>query len=204
MSENIRLTRSFLLEQRNRLEVIQEGKELLEMKRDELSTELRELIDKLDASREFFIEKVEQVLEQFRVIYSNMGQELIEAYAGSLKERLEIEILPNTIMGINVPFIKLQSLPEIKDKYPPLLRKAAKDYQSLIKDLLKITQLEIRIERIAEELKRTNRVVNTLEEVKIPEMEENIKKIEEKLEEEQMEEFIRIKQVRDIIQREEG
>lgn len=204
MSERIRLTRSFLLEQRERLEVIQEGKELLEMKRDELSTKLRDLLDKLEAARGFFTEQAEEALEAFRLLYSQIDPELLDAYAGSLREKVEVEILPTTIMGTNVPFIKLESIPEVKNQYPAPLRKAAKDFRDLLRDLFKITELEIKIERIAEELKRTNRIVNTLEEIEIPKMEENIDKIEEKLEEERMEEFIRIKQVRDIIQREEG
>ncbi|NIQ05702.1 MAG: hypothetical protein GWO20_08245, partial [Candidatus Korarchaeota archaeon] len=83
MSERIRLTRSFLLEQREKLEVIQEGKELLEMKRDELASKLRDLLDKLEAARGFFIEQVEKALKRFRMIYSQVGPDLITAYAGS-------------------------------------------------------------------------------------------------------------------------
>lgn len=202
MSERIRLTRSFLLEQRERLEVMQEGKELLEMKRDELSTKLRDLLDKLEAARKFFVDRVEKVLEHFRVIYSNVGPDLMHAYAGSLREAIEVEVLPTTIMGVNVPFIKLQNLPDVKDKYPPPLRKAADDFHSLLKDLLKVTELEIKITRIADELRRTNRTVNSLEEIVIPQMEETIKKIEERLEEEVVEEFIRVKQAKEITRRE--
>lgn len=174
------------------------------MKRDELSTKLRDLLDKLEAARRFFTEQAEETLEAFRLLYSQIDPELLDAYAGSLREKVEVEILPTTVMGTNVPFIKLESIPEVKDQYPAPFRKAAKDFRDLLRDLFKITELEIKIERIAEELKRTNRIVNTLEEIEIPKMEENIDKIEEKLEEERMEEFIRIKQVRDIIQREEG
>lgn len=202
MSERIRLTRSFLLEQRERLEVMQEGKELLEMKRDELSTKLRDLLDKLEAARKFFVDRVEKVLEHFIVIYSNVGPDLMHAYAGSLREAIEVEVLPTTIMGVNVPFIKLQNLPDVKDKYPPPLRKAADDFHSLLKDLLKVTELEIKITRIADELRRTNRTVNSLEEIVIPQMEETIKKIEERLEEEVVEEFIRVKQAKEITRRE--
>ncbi|NIQ05701.1 MAG: V-type ATP synthase subunit D, partial [Candidatus Korarchaeota archaeon] len=55
--------------------------------------------------------------------------------------------------------------------------------------------------RISEELQRTNRIVNSLEEIMIPRMKKTIKKIEEKLEEELVEEFIRVKEAREIIRR---
>ncbi len=202
MSERIRLTRSFLLEQREKLEVIQEGKELLEMKRDELASKLRDLLDKLEAARGFFIEQVEEALKRFRMIYAQVGPDLINAYAGSLKEKIEVDVLSNTIMGVNVPFIKLNSIPEVKDQYPPPLRTVTKDFRALLKDFFKVTELEIKITRISEELQRTNRIVNSLEEIMIPRMEETIKKIEEKLEEELVEEFIRVKEAREIIRRE--
>ncbi len=201
MSERIRLTRSFLLEQREKLEVIQEGKELLEMKRDELASKLRDLLDKLEAARGFFIEQVEKALKRFRMIYSQVGPDLITAYAGSLKERIEVDVLSSTIMGVNVPFIKLNSIPEVKDQYPPPLRTVVKDFRALLKDFFKVTELEIKITRISEELQRTNRIVNSLEEIMIPRMKKTIKKIEEKLEEELVEEFIRVKEAREIIRR---
>lgn len=196
-SERIRPTRGFLIEYRERLEVIRDGKELLEMKRDELSTKLRELLDDLEAARAIFTEEVENALKQLRIAYAHIGPNLIDAFAGSLKEEVKVKILSSMIMGVKVPFVRIDSLPETRDNYPPILRKTAKNFQELLKDLFKVTELEVKIERIADELERTNRIVNTLGEVIIPNMEENIKNIEDKLEEERMEEFIRVKQVKD-------
>lgn len=195
-SERIRPTRGFLIEYRERLEVVREGKELLEMKRDELSTKLRELLDKLEAARAFFTEKIENALKQFRKAYAHVGPHIIGAFAGSLKEKVQVKILSSMIMGVKVPLVRIESLPETTNKYPPILRKAASNYQELLRNLFKVTELEVKIERIADELERTNRIVNTLEEVILPNMEENIKSIEDKLEEERMEEFIRVKQVK--------
>ena len=59
--------------------------------------------------------------------------------------------------------------------------------------------METKIESIARDLERTNKIVNALENVVIPDLERDIKYIEDMLEEDDLEEFVRLKFARDKI-----
>ena len=62
-----------------------------------------------------------------------------------------------------------------------------------------LDELETKIESIARDLERTNKIVNALENVVIPDLERDIKYIEDMLEEDDLEEFVRLKFARDKI-----
>lgn len=96
--------------------------------------------------------------------------------------------------------------PEVSNRLDPLLMSVVGDLKELMRDLIRITELETKIEVIARDLERTNRIVNALERIIIPELKETMRYIEDMLEEEALEEFTRIKFVRDLIarRREEG
>ena len=124
--------------------------------------------------------------------------EIVDALSASI-EKLRIRILPISIMGIHVPEVKLENLPDIKNKYPPIVRSVAEIIYEMLDDLIKITELEMKIEIISYDLERTNRIVNALEKIVLPSMKSTIKLIEDMLDEDELEEFIRLKIVREKI-----
>jgi len=199
-------TKGFLLEFKRRVEIIEEGYRLLEMKRDELTRKLKEFLEELRAERRRVVEDAEKVLEKFREVYAELGPEVVRSYAALNKGALEVEVLPLSVMGVHVPVVRIVGEPEVKDKFNPLLMSVVGGLEELMRDLIRITELETKIEVIARDLERTNRIVNALERIIIPELKETIRYIEDMLEEEALEEFTRIKFVRDLIarRREEG
>ncbi|MFH0849437.1 MAG: V-type ATP synthase subunit D, partial [Candidatus Bathyarchaeota archaeon] len=69
----------------------------------------------------------------------------------------------------------------------------AEQVYEIIEELIHLAEFEERVERIAQELGTTNRKVNALENFVIPDMKAIIKFIEDKLDEESMEELVRTK-----------
>jgi len=72
---------------------------------------------------------------------------------------------------------------------------------SLIRQILQLAELEAKSERIAEEFGRTNRKVNVLRDIIIPNYHERIHAITEKLDSEVLEELVRLKVSRNILER---
>ena len=69
--------------------------------------------------------------------------------------------------------------------------------------MLKLAQIEKTTQLLAEEIEKTRRRVNALEYVMIPEMEENIKYISMKLDENERNNTIRLMKVKDMMLQEE-
>jgi len=192
-------TRGFYLEFKKKVKYIEEGYKLLEMKRDELTRELRENLNQLKIVRRECDKRIADVFEEFRKLYAILGESTINAQAAIIPKELDVHILPKSIMGVHVPFLKLKKEPKIEDKISPILMGIARKYKELLKILIKLSEMEIRIEVISDDLERTNRMVNALEKIVIPEMKQTLKYIEDLLDEDMLEEFTRIKLVRDII-----
>ena len=74
---------------------------------------------------------------------------------------------------------------------------------SVFQDMLKLAQIEKTTQLLAEEIEKTRRRVNALEYVMIPEMEENIKYISMKLDENERNNTIRLMKVKDMMLQEE-
>ena len=192
-------TKGYLLELKRRIEIIKEGYRLLSMKRDELTAKLTNFLEQLKAVRRGVLERVEQVLIRFREAYALLGPDVIKAHASLNRGVFEVDILPLSIMGILVPRVKVLREAEVEDKYGYIIREQIYELRELLQDLIKIAELEMKIEIISSDLERTNRIVNALEKIIIPEMEQLARYIAELIEEESLEEFTRIKLIRDLI-----
>ncbi|RLG03975.1 MAG: hypothetical protein DRN61_03880 [Thaumarchaeota archaeon] len=204
MSLSIRYTRGFLLDLRRRLEFIRDAHELLEMKRDQLMRELKTAIGKLREAREKLEEQIEEVLRELALLQAVYGFQEIQSASWLLDQKLEVEIIPRNVMGVNVPKIKSVKIPDVRGKYPLHVAGVAEKASSLIRGLLHLAELESFIELISEDLRRTNVRVNALEKVVIPSYERMIKKIDEIIDQNMLEEFMRVKLVKKSLARRRG
>ena len=199
-----RPTRGFLLELKKKIQITEEGYRILSQKRDELISKLKELLELLRAVRKDVLERLQKILRDFRNGYALIGPGEISAYALSTKGKLDIRILPTSMMGVLTPKVKARKIVEIKNSFPPLIRQFAYHMSEILQDLIKLGEIEIWIEVIANDLERTNRTVNALEKIIIPQLKALAKYIQDLIEEEDLEEFTRIKLVRNIIIRRRG
>ncbi|MHA1676408.1 MAG: V-type ATP synthase subunit D [Candidatus Njordarchaeales archaeon] len=199
MGTRILPTRGFLLTLKSRAKIIKEVYELLSMKREELVRNLQNLVNGLGKMRtktERIYEKIQEKLKELLVTF---GPEKIEAYASMMNDLIEISTLHKSIMGVRYVELKIERIPEFKDKIHPILLPIARKFQTFIEELIKLAEMETKIESIARDLERTNKIVNALESVIIPDLERDIKYIEDMLEEDDLEEFVRLKFARDKI-----
>ncbi len=199
LGAGVKPTRGFLLELKKRVRFIEEGYKLLEMKRDELGRELKSCIDLLGTQRSELEKNFENALQILLRAYASLGSGEIESYRTSAGKMLDVEVMPKSVMGVLVPSLRIVDKPVLKNKFGAIIRSAAHEFEKLLEDLLKVTELESRIEKISEDLETTNRKVNALEKIVIPDYFRVIKFIEDRIDEDMLEEIIRTKLVRTLI-----
>jgi V/A-type H+-transporting ATPase subunit D len=200
LTGRVTATRGALIRLRTNLKLITDGKNILKVKRDRLVGELNNLIKEFDR-RKKLENRLTGVYEDFKEATANLGYEHIASTFLPIS-KIKIQVRPISIMGVIVPKITVKEKPRIDSIQDMELYKIAGNMSDLIDELLHIAQIETEIERIANELLRINRKVNALEKVIIPSAEKQVRYIEELLLDEDLEEFSRIKHVRNVRGRE--
>lgn len=189
----IRPTKGFLMELKRRIGFIERGTEFLKLKRDHLAKELTTSIEVLKGRRRLLLENLRMAYRAVTAAYISLGPTEVRSQASSIKSRLELEILPRSVMGVRYPFIKIEKEPQIAGELDITLSEAAEKVLAILEEIIQLAEFEARAERIADELGKTNRKVNALENTIIPGYKQIIKFIEDKLDEESLEELVRMK-----------
>lgn len=197
----VRPTRGELLKLKRRLEILQEGLEVITMKRDQLSKNLQLAVKNVSRERMELEEKLREVYRALISAYMAVGSSEIEMQAASVQGMLKVKVLPRSIMGTLVPKIEVSSRPELKGKLGMIEYGVARRFYGLIDELLRVAEMEDEVVRIVDELHKTNRKVNALEKIVIPNLRSEIKYIDDMLEDESLDEFARAKILREIVVR---
>ena len=156
-------------------------------------------------------EKVEQSLlrahSSFTVASAVMSPELLEQALLVPKQSVELNMSVENIMSVNVPRYSFRTkTQDAADIYPygfaqtsGELDDAVAALSGILPDLLRLAEVEKTAQLLAGEIERTRRRVNALEYVKIPQMQETVKYITMKLEENERANTIRLMKVKDMI-----
>ena len=192
------------MEMKRRIGFIEKGTEFLKLKRDHLAKELTSSIDVLKGRRSKLLDELQVAYRGVTAAYISLGPTEVRSQASALKSGLELEVLPRATMGVRYPFIKVYKDPEIAGELDITLSEAAEKVLGILNDIIQLAEFEARAERIADELGKTNRKVNALENTIIPSYNGIIKFIEDKLDEESLEELVRMKLIGGALARRRG
>jgi V/A-type H+-transporting ATPase subunit D len=181
------------MDMKRRIGFIQRGTEFLKLKRDQLAKDLTSSLDVLKGRRRLLMDNLKEAYTALTAAYLSLGPQEVQSQVKSVKQTLELEVLPMAVMGVRYPFVKIGERPEITAELDITLSVASEKVYEILDDIIRLAEFETRVERIADELGKTNRKVNALENIIIPEYQQIIKFIEDKLDAESLEELVRMK-----------
>ncbi|HEX7003261.1 MAG TPA: V-type ATP synthase subunit D [Trueperaceae bacterium] len=200
MAEQIAPTRSNLLQRRDQLRLAVRGADLLKRKRDALIGEFFELVkSSLAARRALFASSKEAYFSLF-LAKAWDGPQAVESLSLASPQSLEVDIRVENLFGVKVPAVQP---PEFSDELPfsPVgagaqTLNAAAQFRALTEALVKVAATETRLRRIGEEIKKTNRRVNALEQLVIPNIQRQIRDIRSVLDQRALEEVTVLKRIK--------
>ena len=202
-------TRMELTRLKGRLKTARRGHKLLKDKRDELMKQFMDVVRRNRALRA----KVEQGLKEanaaFTVAAALMSPEMLEQSLLYPKQSVELDMTFQNIMSVDVPQYHFRTHSQDPGEIYPYgfantsgeLDDAVSAMSQVFQDMLKLAEIEKTSQLLAEEIEKTRRRVNALEYVKIPEMQENIKYITMKLDENERANTIRLMKVKELLLR---
>ena len=197
---NIPPTRSNLLRMKQELRFIREGYNILDRKREILTTELIHLAHDGEVLQKQVWELLAFAYHILELARLTMGQEHVEWAAMAVNKTVEVQLQLRSVMGVPIPTIESHGgppdIPYSPGDTTARLDEAGVAFNKVLGLIPDLAELETSIWRLALELRKTQRRVNALQHIFIPNYEETIVFIQSELEEREREEIFRLKRLK--------
>ncbi|MEO8357013.1 MAG: V-type ATP synthase subunit D [Chloroflexota bacterium] len=194
---NVAPTRTNLIRIKKELQFAREGYEILDRKREVLTTELVRVAHEADVLQKEVWQILEGAYRALEKAQLTLGSDHVEWAALAANKTVDVHLKLRGIMGVAIPVIEARGEPQ-KMLYSLSGTNAALDEASAAfrEVLIKTPQLSMLVTtvwRLAGELRKTQRRVNALQHIFIPAYEETVAFIISSLEEREREETFRLK-----------
>jgi V/A-type H+-transporting ATPase subunit D len=191
--EQIAPTKSNLLRVKERLAVAEEGHDLLEQKREILVMELMQKVEEVKILERDLDARLATAYPCLKRMLVAVGRERSERLARNISYRFELKEKQVTAAGMKLPGLEIH-LPDAELKYSPVNSFAECDetvleFFELLKICTELAAVRTIAWRLAREVRKTQRRVNALEKMVIPQAAGTRSYIEAELEERERDSF---------------
>ncbi len=198
-------TKINLIRLKQRLKVVKRIQKLLEDKRDILLIYLRKAIADYQKYYDEYSQHLQKAYEYLILAEVQSGEGNIKEEVGYIPETVKAKMFTRSAFGVKIPVIEfvkesIQKASISPIRTSPYLDAAQKEMELAMNALTKAINAEMSMYRIMNELRKTQRLINAIKYSIIPEIEESIKFIKRTLDDQQREEFVRLKLIRKKLQ----
>ncbi len=200
MAQMIAPTKSSLIKAKSSLALSKKGFELLDKKRNVLIREMMSLVDKSKDIQEIMYSTIADAYLALQEANITMGFRDVDDITNSIPADENFEVLLKSVMGVDIPAVKYK-----KQDFKPLygfynsnisLDLARQKFNEVRYRIYELAQIENSIFKLAKEIEKTNKRTNALQHIQIPKYKEQVKYIQDVLEEKEREDFFRLKKVK--------
>jgi V/A-type H+-transporting ATPase subunit D len=204
----VKPTKTNLIELQNKLNFAERGKKFLKFKRQFLMNLIKDTWPEYQSRRKDFINYYRKILLKLNKVYEKMGKRALNLISkfSSIHYNPKLNINFSKEKGVIVPKIdfiwKEKNLPPYAfDTTTSHLDDLIKMLKELMLKIILFAESENIMHKAGFDYEKVNRRINGLKNVIIPDLELDIKKIKEILEEAQRESFVRLKKTKDLLKR---
>ena len=207
--EQVSPTRMELLQKKAQISLAEQGKDLLKQKRDALLIEFMSVIDETLRLSSLLEKAASNAQYSLAVAEAVDGVVMLKSASFATKGEVTIDITGTHIMGIPIPVVKKKkshvrsalsrgySITGVSSR----IDETAENFEKIIDVLIDSADIETRLKRLGEEIQKTNRRVNALEHVVIPDLIVQVAYIKMTLEERAREDLFRLKKVKKALEK---
>lgn len=225
MELRVSATRQELTRLKNRVRMAVRGHRLLKDKRDQLMKEFMAIVHENQRLRKELEKRLSAAYRSFAQARAVLSPPVLEEALMASSGPEEVSITYRRIMNVVVPEMEIQRSGDgdedgaageagavsqghvVDANIPPYglastssdLDDAIKEFRGILPLLVKLSEVERKIQLLADEIERTRRRVNALEYILIPELEAAVKSVEMRLEEMDRANASRLMKVKDIV-----
>jgi len=201
--EQVRATRAELLAKKNQIELAQQGRDLLKEKRNALLQALMKTAEQVMRSSDELEAQVGEATATLALAEAVDGREAVCSAALAAQGHVNLTVTGANIMGVPVPVIEQKSVGRgpLDRGYSIAsvsgrIEATAEAFETVLDLVIVLADSEMRLRRLAEEIGRTTRRVNALDNVLLPRLRAQQTYIQMMLEEREREDLFRLKRVK--------
>jgi V/A-type H+-transporting ATPase subunit D len=206
--EQVAVTRAELLAKKKQIDLACQGRDLLKEKRNALLQEFMRTAEQVLRESSELERSVGESVLALALAEALDGPEVVRSAAFAAQGRVTLEVTGINIMGVPVPLIEKKSVARgpLDRGYslPGVSRRidaVAEAFEVQLDLVIELAASEMRLRRLAEEIGRTTRRVNALDNVLIPRLEAQRDYIQMVIEERERENLFRLKRVKVKLER---
>ncbi len=193
-------TKSNLIKAKSSLELSKKGYELLDKKRNILIKEMMVFVDKARSMQNEIYDVMTEAYAVLQKANMTLGVKNVEDISYGIPTDEHYDILLKSVMGVDIPTLKYKE-DDIVPAYGFYSTNASLDEarQMFCKAKLKmyeLAEIENSVFKLAKEIQKTQKRTNALQHVQIPKYREQVKYIQDVLEEKEREDFFRLKRLK--------
>ena len=203
---NVNPTRMEMTRLKGQLKTATRGHKLLKDKLDELMKQFMEIVRENKRLREEAEKALEDAYKNFIIARAVLSEASLGEALMIPQQAVSVKVTNRNIMSVNVPVFDFQKEGSEGNIYPygmaftsGELDSAMVSFSDAMEPLLRLAESEKSAQLLAQEIERTRRRVNALENVMIPNYQETIKYITMKLEENERANTTRLMKVKDMV-----
>jgi V/A-type H+/Na+-transporting ATPase subunit D len=196
-------TRLGLLEVRGKAAVAGKGARLLRAKREVLAGEIWKMMQEVLEGRARLDEVLRAAVKALGLARALDGQEALESLAHAAAREIPVQVAVRRVWGVPTPTVSAPPLVRAADRRGTSPAswglsgvEAAQRHEEALEVLLIIATREKHLMRLGEEIQETSRRVNALEQVLLPALAAEGRRVETALEERDREDAVRLKRLR--------
>ncbi|HBC32398.1 MAG TPA: V-type ATP synthase subunit D [Clostridiales bacterium] len=193
-------TKSNLIKAKSSLVLSKKGYEFLDKKRNILIKEMMVIVEKAKSMHNDIYNILAEAYEKLKKANLTLGVKNVEDISQGVPDDEYYEILLKSVMGVDIPTIKYK-----EDNLVPAygfyssnayLDEARQMFKEVKSKIYELAEVENSAFKLAIEIEKTQKRTNALQYVQIPKYKEQVKYIQEVLEEKEREDFFRLKRLK--------
>lgn len=201
---NINPTRMELSNLKKRYKTAKRGHKLLKDKRDEMMRQFVEFVRENKTLRENVEKELTKAMQEFLMARAGLSQEALESAVLMPGRQVSLKVSKQNVMSVDVPVFNMEI--SEGDIYPYGLLETTAELDDAVLmlnnafiNMMALAEKEKACNMLADEIEKTRRRVNALEYVMIPDLEDTIKFIRMKLDENDRSSRTRLMKVKDMM-----
>lgn len=200
-------TKIELIKIRRSMQISKMVHKILDDKREVLLKKIDEMIDEANKARGDIWDPLDEIYKAIFHAYLSLGTSTIQSLSSSTPPSINVDVHIKRIVDVKIPALEISSKKDVQEltygfaDTNSSVDQATKLIKNILPGICKAAEYENAIFSLAKELEKTQKLINALEYVIIPQYQEALSFIKSTLEEREREEFVRLKKVKAVIEK---